>query len=325
MTMKKAPGKSHRTGISLLEISEIFPTEQAATLWFEKIYWPTERACGHCGSVSTSDVPDRKPMPYWCKDCRQYFSVRTGTTLENSRLPLRKWAIAVYLYVTHLKSISSMKLHRDLNVTQKTAWFMLHRLRQAWDASGIEPFRGPVEVDESFFGGLEKNRHENKKLRAGKGPIGKTIVAGMKDRQTNKIRASVVPDTGQGTLRSFIAQRSAIGATIYTDEHPGYGGLSNHTVIRHSAGKFVDGMAHTNGIESFWSMLKRAHKGTFHRLSPKHLNRYVQEFASKHNLRSLDTMEQMRTVASEMGGRSLRYRELIADNGLPSQARLSSW
>ena len=321
MVTKKGPGKSNRKGISLLELNNIFPTEQSATEWFEKILWPTERCCGHCGSVKTREVPDQTPMPYWCSDCRSYFSVRTGTTLENSRLPLRKWAFAVYLYVTHLKSVSSMKLHRDLQVTQKTAWFMLHRLRQAWDASGVEPFKGPVEVDETFVGGKETNKHESKKLRSGKGPAGKTIVAGIKDRQTNRISASVVPNTGQETLREFIASRTASGVAIYTDEHPGYGGLPNHTVIRHSAKEYVKQMAHTNGVESFWSMLKRAHKGTFHKLSPKHLDRYVQEFASKHNIRKLDTREQMQAVVAGLVGRNLLYRDLITDNGLPSHAR----
>ena len=151
MSTKKAPGKSHRIGISLIQLAEMFPTEQAAVDWFEVIYWPEIRCCGHCGSIKTREVPSRKPMPYWCTDCRSYFSVRTGTTLQSSRLPLRKWAFAVYLYVTNLKSISSMRLHRELNVTQKTAWFMMHRLREAWTASGLDKFSGPVEVDETYM------------------------------------------------------------------------------------------------------------------------------------------------------------------------------
>ena len=152
------PGKSHRKGISLLELAEMFPTEKTATKWFEDQVWPTERGCPKCGSVKTSEVPNAKPMPYWCSDCRSYFSVRTGTALERSKVPLRKWAFAVYIVTTSLKGVSSMKLHRDLGVTQKTAWFMLHRLREAWATGSDGMFEGPVEVDETYIGGKERNK-----------------------------------------------------------------------------------------------------------------------------------------------------------------------
>ncbi len=310
----KGPGKSHRTGISLLELSEIFPDEQTAAAWFESIYWPDVRACGHCGCTSTSEAPNQKPMPYWCKDCRSYFSVRTGTTLENSRLPLRKWAFAVYLYVTSLKSVSSMKLHRDLRVTQKTAWFMLHRLREAWDASGIDLFDGPVEVDESYFGGRRRNMsHRKRKNLTGRGPVGKTAVVGMKDRSSNQVRAKVVQKTDAETLQGFVLDNTDPRSQVYTDDATAYSNLRrSHEVVKHSVGEYVREMAHTNGIESFWSMLKRAHQGTFHKLSPKHLNRYVQEFAGKHNMREMDTMDQMRGVVAGLVGRRLMYRELTA-------------
>ena len=144
--MSKGPGKHFRRGVTLIELMEMFPDEDSAVKWFESIQWGGGRCCGHCGSISTKPVPNKKPMPYWCKDCRSYFSVRTGTTLQHSRVPLRKWAIAVYLYVTSLKGVSSMKLHRDIGVTQKTAWYMLHRLREAWAEAGLSEFVGPVEV-----------------------------------------------------------------------------------------------------------------------------------------------------------------------------------
>ena len=199
-TTQRAPGRAHRQGLSLVELMTMLPTEEAATVWFEGVLWADGRCCGKCGSVSTSLVLDAKPMPYWCTDCRGYFSVRTGTVLARSNVPLRKWAIAIYLYLTSLKSVSSMKLHRDLNVSQKTAWFMLHRLREAWRNPTDSPFAGPIEVDEMYMGGKERNKHAWKKLHAGGGSVGKTPVIGAKDRKTKRVTAQVIPRTDAPTL-----------------------------------------------------------------------------------------------------------------------------
>jgi len=158
----KAPGKSHRKGISLIKLTEIFPDEHSAEKWFESILWKNGRVCGHCGSDKTSQVSHRT-MPYRCKSCRKHFSVRTGTTIARTSVPLRKWAFAVYLFVTNLKGVSSMKLHKEIEVTQKTAWFMLHRLRESWSVSGLEQFIGPVEVDETYMGGKRKNMSKTKR------------------------------------------------------------------------------------------------------------------------------------------------------------------
>ena len=149
---KKAPGKAHREGLTVVESMDMFPTDEAATAWFESVVWPDgERHCGKCGSVRTREVPNAKPMPYWCTDCRSYFSVRTGTPIARSNVPLRKWAIAIYLCLTSLKSVSSMKLARDIGVKQSTAWFMLHRIREAWAEDNDDELNGPIEVDGDLF------------------------------------------------------------------------------------------------------------------------------------------------------------------------------
>ena len=321
---KKAPGKAHRKGITLFQITEMFPSEDKATQWFEETLWPNERCCGHCGSVRTKGVPNRKPMPYWCSDCRSYFSVRTGTPIAKTNLPLRKWAMAIYLELTSLKSISSMKLGRDIGVSQPAAWFMLHRIREAWNSPGNgTPFSGPVEVDETYFGGKRRNMSaQRREALTGRGTVGKVAVAGIKDRTTNRVQAAVIPDTKSETLCRFIMEYAdGPNTKIYTDDALTYHVLPNHETVKHSVGEYVRGKAHTNGVESFWSMLKRAHMGTFHKLSPKHLDRYVQEFAGKHNLRELDTLAQMKSVVRRLAGKSLNYQELIADNGRDSGAR----
>ena len=322
----KAPGKAHREGITLVALMDMFPDEAAATRWFESVFWAGERCCGKCGSTRTQEASHRK-MPYWCSDCRSYFSVRTGTPLSHSKVPLRKWAIAVYLEITSLKSVSSMKLHRDIGVTQATAWFMLHRIRQAWESgeNGHGPYSGPVEVDETYMGGRRANM-SNARRKAladtGRGAVGKTAVVGVKDRATKRVAARVIESTDKATLQGFVIEHTEPGATVYSDEASAYQGLPfAHEAVKHSVAEYVRGMAHTNGVESFWATLKRAHKGVFHKMSPKHLDRYVQEFAGKHNIRDQDTLAQMTALVAGMVGKRLMYRDLIADNSLPSGAR----
>ena len=317
-----APGKAHRDGMSLIELMKMFPTEEAATAWFEDVLWAGERCCGKCGSVETRTVPHAKPMPYWCPACRSYFSVRTGTAIARSNVPMRKWAIAIYLCLTSLKSVSSMKLHRDLGVSQKTAWFMLHRIREAWAEQLPGAFAGPVEADETFVGGRVKNMHAAKRKQlTGRGGADKIVVAGVKDRATGRVRASVVERVDGPTLTGFVEGHAAPEAIVYTDEATAYTTLANRHAVKHGVGEWVRDQIHINGMESFWSMLKRAHMGTFHKLSPKHLDRYVQEFAGKHNMRNSGTLAQMRSTTARLVGRTLLYRDLVAKNGHSSGAR----
>lgn len=251
-------------------------------------------------------------MPYRCSSCYKHFSVRTGSILAESNVSLHKWLMAIYLLNTNLKGISSCKLASDLGVTQKTAWFLAHRIREVMkEETGL--FTNPTEADETYIGGKEKNKHASKKRNDGRGTVGKTPVLGLKDRKTKKVAVKVAPDVTGKTLSGFVGSHVEAGNTVYTDEHKGYNPIAveyDRKSVKHGIGNYVEGQIHINGMESFWSMLKRGYIGTYYRMSEKHLQRYADEFAGRHNKRPLATMKQIGKTVDGMVGKRLKYKEL---------------
>ncbi len=302
----------------------MFPDDAAAEQWFIRVRWPQGPQCPHCGAGSrrVQSGAKHKTMPFRCRACRKRFSVRSGTVMQHSNLGCQVWAMAIYLFMTSLKSVSSMKLHRDPNIAQNSAWHLSHRIRAAL-CQGGPGFAGPLEVDETYLGGKRRNKpNAVRKQLTGRGPVGKTAVVGAQDRATKQVAAKAVPATDKQTLQGFLKDHADRQARVYTDAASASETLPfEHESVKHSVSEYVRGQAHTNGVESFWSMLKRGYYGTFHKLSPKHLDRYAQEFAGRHNLRDQDIIDMPGAVVLGRDGKRLEYEDLTGDNGLDSGAR----
>ena len=311
--------------ISFYKFFQKFPDEEAARMFFESRIWGrTGRYCPHCGGFRTVETKNHKPMPYRCKDCRKHFSVRTKTILEESRIPLHKWLLAIFLLTTNLKGVSSYKLARDLGVTQKTAWFLAHRIRKLFEDQIEAKLDSPVEADETYMGGRGRNMRLSKRPgTAGMGIAMKTPVVGIKSRTSKKVKAKVTKPISSQTLQRMIEQTVERGSTIYTDQHKGYIGLKHknykHESVNHGVNEYIRGQAHTQGVESFWSMLKRGYVGVYHKMSEKHLQRYIDEYVGRHNNREEATMHIMSNVAKDMLGKRLTWEELTAE--MPPEAQ----
>ena len=320
---KRRGRKSPRgTAMSITEFMERFPDDWAAEKWLEKARWGKKRRyqyCPRCLSWNVLETPNRQPMPYWCGKCRRHFNVRTDTVMAGSKLGYRTWVMAIWIFVTHPKGNSSIQLHRELGVSQKTAWHLAHRIREALSDEDVdeedefERFAGPIEVDETFVGGKARNMHFAAWRRNRELPdFGKAIVVGLRDRKTSRVRARVVTKANRKQLQRFVRDHTHRGTTVYSDEAKAYkkGLQREHHTVNHRRRQFADGDCYTNGIESFWATVKRSHKGTYHSWSHKHLQRYLDEFCSRQNMRHKDTLCQMRAVVRGMVGKRLLYREL---------------
>jgi transposase-like protein len=302
-----------KSTISTFELFEKFPDQETARVYIEGRLWPQGPRCPVCGLGER--VTARKEGFYRCNQCKEDFTVRTGTIFERSHVPLHKWVYAMYLLVTARKGISSMQLAKEIGITQKSAWFLLHRLREAC-GDDFKKLCGVIEIDETFVGGIEANKHERKKLKAGRGTVGKMAVLGMRERGGRTV-ATPIESTDKETVQAAIHQHVEAGSTLHTDEAGAYAGIGgsgfSHDAVNHSAGEYVRDDVTTNGIESVFAVLKRGLIGVYHHASPKHLGRYVDEFSFRLNEGNVKnhTLTRLDSFITGVAGKRLTYKSLI--------------
>ncbi len=294
---------------SLIQMMDAFPDEQSCIDHLKGILWKNSEYCPYCGHDAIYHFSDNKT--HKCAQCRQRFSIKVGTIFEDTKLSLRKWFMAIWLITSHKKGIASTQLAKDLKVTQKTAWFMLHRLRHAARTRSFSrPLDGYIEADESFFGGKEINKHQDKRIRNSQGGKGKTIVFGVMERG-GELRTKPIDDIKDA--RKEVTFSVKPGATLVTDDHSVYRNMNrryNHHTVKHSKGEYGRGDAHTNSIEGVWSLFKRQVYGIHHWVSKKHIAMYLGEMTWRYNRRELEDGERMNEFLTRVPGR-LTYKALI--------------
>ena len=311
---------------TLLEAIRFFADLDVCLDFMVQLRWPNRIACPTCGSVEVRFIPTRRLWECKSKHERRQFSVKVGTIFEDSPIGLDKWLAAIWMIANAKNGVSSYEVHRSIGVTQKTAWFMLHRIRLAMQDGDFSGMSGEVEVDETFIGGKARNMHKAKREEVikGRGFVGKTPVMGLLERHGpdghSAVKANVIPNTRRNTLSPEVRRNVVPGSSVYTDAHSGYTGLAadySHEVVDH-AQEYVRGRVHTNGIENFWSLLKRAIKGTYVSVEPFHLFRYLDEETFRYNTREADDAERFQGVAKGITGKRLTYKKLTGASTTPA-------
>jgi hypothetical protein len=311
---------------TLVEAIRYFSDPDTALKTMVELRWPEGVHCPTCGRTDVKFLPTRRLWECKEKHPRKQFSAKVGTIFEDSPLGLDKWFCAIWMIANCKNGVSSYELARAIGVTQKSGWFMLHRIRLAMKAGSFDKMDGTAEIDETYVGGKTKNMHKSKRPKVSIGGAGKAIVAGVlkrgDEKSASRVRAILIADTTTPTLQALVRNNVESGSDVMTDAHSGYRGLSDaykHEFVNHTT-EYVRGQVHTNGIENFWSLLKRSLRGTYVSVDPAHLLAYCDEQAFRFNERKLQDAERFRAVTSAVKGKRLTYKDLIGHDNAPTPA-----